>query len=416
MSTAAYTLLLVESPTVAQIVTGFNLPYLEVIATHGYCWQPVWDSDSRSLIPRAHPDHVERRKRIAKQAQWASRVIIATDSDPSGVFIAHALHRFLNKDRTDLQRTFLSGLNPTSVVHAIEQATDYSATSYQQLVHRSRIQRRMAAQLSALFPDLPSRLYWTALALLSVPDPTEPIYQPAPQHGWSTVDLLLQASTVFQGRSYDELQQELQALFTRTNPETETGGLISYPRTSARGYYPDSWAYWERQWIKQRNIESFRPTALRPTIPSSSAHQSLHPLDLSLTPEIVRPQLTRTQFMLYKMIYDHHRHLLSCPLPDQQIVSGSALDPIHQALHFSALRPSHVGTALDQFIKQGWLRRSTEPENPSLLFLDHEAKHQMIRIAEPLSTVVQQLHQLVVSEHCSTDEIDQVLEPLTGRS
>ncbi len=78
------TLLIVESPTIARIIKRFEIPYLTVIATHGYCWIPRYDSSTNQLTLKADPDKRDIRNRIRDQARWAAQIIIATDYDAAG--------------------------------------------------------------------------------------------------------------------------------------------------------------------------------------------------------------------------------------------------------------------------------------------------------------------------------------------
>jgi DNA topoisomerase IA len=419
MSTKDYTLLLIESPTIANVLRRLDLPYVEVIATHGYCWKPVWKSDQQSLVPRANPDHVELRKHIKQQARWASRVVIATDSDPSGDFIAYALHRHLRSEREDVQRTYLQALTRSSVLKAMEQSEPYQPDQYRRLVHRMLIQRVLRIELSEIFDPLPARLIWTALALLNARNQELPLHTAAEQQPWSTLDALMESRSVRPKMSFSKLQQEWERLFTTPvllAGSTQVRGLISYPRTASRGYYQDTWQHLQNQWIRHHALESFRPDPIQATEASAAPHQALHPLNLAATPQQVRPLLPRLQFQLYRLLYQHHQKIVRMPEPNATRDVQEATDALHRIMHQHALRPSNTGQALDDLIAHNWIQPNVDSRTDTFRFSwGSEAKRMASRIEHLVDPVIQKLTSFVSAESLSEKTVASVLEPLIRR-
>lgn len=85
---SVYTLLIVESPVIARHIQQISPSSVYVLATGGFCWHPSYQAKKNTLKAVADPEKRSFRKELSEQAQWANRIIIATDSDPSGDFIA----------------------------------------------------------------------------------------------------------------------------------------------------------------------------------------------------------------------------------------------------------------------------------------------------------------------------------------
>jgi len=115
-----YTLLIVESPVIARIIQQYAPSSVYVLSTSGYAWKPVYDAEKNQLKAIANPDQIGFRKELKQQASWAGNVIIATDEDPSGDFIAWSVCKFL-KDPS-IKRSYIQHLGRRGIEQIISKA------------------------------------------------------------------------------------------------------------------------------------------------------------------------------------------------------------------------------------------------------------------------------------------------------
>ena len=408
-----YTLLIVESPTIAKIIRGFYIPYLEVLATGGFCWKPVFDSTKNKLKLKADPEKRSIRRTLKEKSGWASKIVIATDEDAAGDFIAYSLQHFLKKV-SPLYRTPITALDKTSIEDQIAKAVPCSDQSYTRLKNRFLISRVLDQHTKKNLGKYP----WTKLALLSYffdqhprtyfrdsennfykssssinldltskfsidSDIHQKIAIPDFPSPWTTVEMLTNLFTKSDHRSYTSLQKDLNTLFT-TLPEELENGLITYPRTSAQGFFEDTWDQLLSNWLKHYPLESFRPRNIWDMVPENEAHESIRPLHLHLSPMDIRPFFRKKYFDWYQLIYRHHINVLQkpemvqtryikygdlniFPLDENHFSSGSNnfkdhLKPVSKVANvfqflyrMEAARPSQSGKIMDHLQKNQWI-------------------------------------------------------------
>lgn len=408
-----YTLLIVESPTIAKIIRGFHIPYLEVLSTGGFCWKPVFDSNKNKLKLKADPGKRSIRRTLKEKARWASKIVIATDEDAAGDFIAYSLQHFLN-NVDQLYRMPLTALDKISIEEQIEKAAPCSDQSYFRLKNRFLISR----VLDNLTKNALGQYPWTKLALLSYffdqhprryfRDSKNNYYKssssinfnltseftinsllhnaltiPDFPNPWSTVELLANLFPHSDHKSYAALQDDINSLFTIIPNELEHG-LITYPRTSSQGFFEDTWNQLLSNWLKRYPLESFRPRHIWDIVSDKDAHESIRPLLLHLSPMDIRPFFRKKIFDWYKLIYHHHMKVLQkpelaptpylnyedlsiFPLDKNRFNSGSNnfqdhLKPVSKVANvfqflyrMEAARPSRSGKIMDHLQKNQWI-------------------------------------------------------------
>ncbi len=341
----SHNLLITESPVIARIISAHNIPYLSVVATSGYLWTPEIDASGKNVKGRANPDLLERRKEIRELAKWAKRVIIATDSDPSGEFIAWSLFRFL-KSHPDIRRTHLTSPDDLSVQRSLENAKPFQDDDFSRLRNYLLSRNYLDSALKIRFPDLPADIRIPTLLtslFLNADLPRKTFHDPVsgvrvtaetpvrifcddvmplqksdqtknhaeltkPFSTASLLDEILRNTSV---SDYKNAQQLLQSLFQSASDDLPAG-LISYPRTSSRDFFSET---------SQNLIHKFRtldqaftplPDNLIPN-EDSSPHEAIHVLRPQITPDIVRPHVKRDEWILYKLIWQNSRESLSSP-------------------------------------------------------------------------------------------------------
>jgi hypothetical protein len=92
-------------------------------------------------------------------------------------------------------------------------------------------------------------------------------------------------------------------LFTH-RVEAEYVHLISYPRTSNRKYYQDTWKNIDEYYGKTDPEKLLKPEAFREIADPEEAHESLRPVHLHASPESVRPLLNHELYKLYTTVYN----------------------------------------------------------------------------------------------------------------
>ncbi len=331
-----YTLLIVESPVIARIIQRYAPSSVYVMSTNGYAWNPVYDESKHHLKAIANPDQIGFRKELKQQASWAGNVIIATDPDPSGDFIAWSVCKFL-KDPS-IKRSYIQHLGKRGIERLISTAEVIQPNLMEQrLKNRSLIRhqwklngQRPSLEVAALasiftdhfpfrnFRDQSGRLWKSNRSIRCNPDEWIPLkdqvnesefHTPEPL---STFDLLQLAVEKELFSSLANAQESLQQLFTHTLDFSDES-LISYPRTAASSFFSETWSELQNQFFKVQSEGEFKPMFIRNIAGSDVAHESIYPLDLTLTPEKVSGELLSTLRDLYTLIYNQTMKAITIP-------------------------------------------------------------------------------------------------------
>jgi len=333
---STYTLLIVESPVIARIIQRNATTSVYVISTNGYAWKPTYDAKKHLLQAVADPDQIGFRKELKQQASWAGNVIIATDPDPSGDFIAWSVHKFL-KDPS-VKRSFIQHLGKRGIERLISKAEVFKPNLMEQrLKNRSLIRyqwkksgNRPSMDVAALasifsdhfpfrnFQDQSGKLWRSNRPIRCNPNEWIPLkdqineseyHTPEPL---STFDLLQLAIEKQLYSSLGNAQESLQQLFTHLLDFSEIS-LISYPRTAANSFFSETWSELQKQFYKVQTGDEFKPMFIRNIAGSDVAHESIYPLDLGLTPKKVSGELLSTLHDLYKLIHEQTLKAISVP-------------------------------------------------------------------------------------------------------
>jgi hypothetical protein len=361
------TLLIVESPTIAKTIDGFNLPGLEVVPTAGYSWKPRADFVKGTLKGFAGQELLPVRKRIRTAAAHASRVFLATDTDPSGEFIAMCLAQDLKNKR--LYRCYLNLMSPRGVADSMDMAVPYQPGAAHPLLNRLYINEKLTAGLSRfVYPGklsassqkgtIPLSVLLGKLAACSY-FYTERCYHEFNSDGsrFTSVNPVLASSgreivinktevtriiydlnrpwnsgeficryrqygmddssvaghethagknngdRTFPGGHFTIVQDILNRLFTTVPDEIGTG-LISYPRTHSTGFYRATWINEYERFIRSYPAEDFLPAPLWMITPDDAPHEGIRPLDMNLKPDEIRPLLGKDLYDAYTLIYN----------------------------------------------------------------------------------------------------------------
>lgn len=382
MRSSRYRLLIVESAVLARGLAALAMPGLEVLSTGGYAWLPQLQPDSSGrpmLKARANPEprQLAFRKALRSKSGLAAEIIIATDPDPSGAFIASCIAKFLKYDGR-LRRGYLPRLSLAALQQLIETAAPLSKETQNDVsseflrryfLMRQHLRSDALRQLSQLGFTLPPECDVIALmlalahlqtktthhfsvssakgdgiithlqSLQPVPISDQPAQlSPIPSPTQSVFPPLAQPlSTAFLGEfepsalglaTYDTLQQQLNNLFM-VQPETQAAA-ISYPRTAACAWTRESWEQLSAGFMRVENIsaEKLRPNALRQihVLKAGAGHQALHITDFTKTPYRMRRFLKPPALALYTRLYQATRDALSYPdaLPAERMLQDAA--------------------------------------------------------------------------------------------
>lgn len=455
MADSVYTLLIVESPVIAGILQSVSPQSVYVLATGGYCWHPSYERSKRKLNAVADPEKRSFRKELKEQAQWANRIIIATDSDPSGDFIAWSLARYL-KPRPVL-RGYLKNLTKHSVKQLLNEVQDLNADKLEErLKNRYRLfdfwndQKRLPdmqlAGIASLFgTKYPYRhfsnedetiIYHASESISSFPDELHSFSKNTGSKNWridhppSTFDVVEYASGKSFTTGFSDAQSLLQTLFETVLPDTG-GSLISYPRTTANGFYSDSWDTIRQQFLKLSKEIRFKPVFLQSSIDAESPHESIHPLFLSATPELVTGQIHSRLGNLYEWIYN--QTLRAIQIPDQLDVSYSSelnpglylypepetlkspdtqitLHPVFTISDFGkalnllgVCKPSNFGSKMDEWIYKKWILIEDSIVKPGSALKKH------LNRAPEYKTILTQINDHINSGPFSAETVQRIL-------
>jgi hypothetical protein len=350
---STYTLLIVESPVIARIIQRNAPSSVYVIPTNGYAWKPIYDAENHHLKAMADPDQIGFRKELKQQASWAGNIILATDPDPSGDFIAWSVHQFL-KDPS-VKRSYIQHLRKRGIERLISTAEVMKPNLMEQrLKNRSLIRHqwkqsgnRPSMEVAALasifsdhfpfrnFQDQSGRLWKSNRPIRCNPDEWIPLkdqineseyHTPEPL---STFDLLELAVEKELYTSLGNAQNTLQQLFTHTL-DLNQNSLISYPRTAANSFFSETWSELQKQFYKVQADDEFKPVFIRNIAGSDVAHESIYPLNLELTPGKVSGELLSTLRDLYKLI--HEQTLTAISVPKERF--NAYQSPFHPDVNF----------------------------------------------------------------------------------
>ncbi len=405
MTVSAYTLLIVESPTVGRIVQKMCPPSVYVISTDGFCWKPEYDADSHRLKAKADPEKLPIRKELKEQSHLASNIVIAVDTDASGDFIAWSLNRFLST--SNVKRARMQGLSKNSILSMLDESYELDETQLETRLknrfmihtlwskHASIPDIQLAGLISVFgaedqyqnFLDENDILYQSSKPIRCRFDEWITVRQVQNDDQYriikplSTFDVLEYIGKKPLAATYHEAQHLLQELFQTLTPFSEES-LISYPRTSARAFYSNTWEYLRKQYFQKGSVNELKPAWLREIADGDAPHESIHPIDLTIEPESVTGELPKKTGQLYKWIYEHTLKSISMPnsleaclinelnpdaifYPDQSagIENTVSLRPcitlselgikLNQA---GVVKPSSFGKNVDEWMSKGWIR------------------------------------------------------------
>lgn len=357
MRQSAYTLLIVESPVIAEIIQKKVPSFVYVIATGGYCWHPVYNAEKNKLTTRADPQKRKLRKELKEQAEWAGNIIIATDNDPSGDFITWSVLRFLKS--AELKRGYLQNISRNGIHKLLDEAVTFDEAHLKtRLKNRFLIRHEwfrssvpLTLQQAGLatvlgqpgtfqtFSDEDGAIFKSSKPILCNSDKwlttrateAEELYRE--EKPLSAFDVVDKFSKQSKHLSFYNIQVLLQCLF-QTQLQYSEESLISYPRTSENTFYRDTWADLKDQYMKFGSVNDLKPIFLQQTPVVNAPHESIHSLNLALTPERVRGELPQDITLLYEMIHKHTMKTLKMPSLFKKVYASSA----HNNVYFYPLK------------------------------------------------------------------------------
>lgn len=422
MATSEYTLLIVESSVIAQIIQELSPQSVYVVATEGYCWKPRYDAENNQLNAIADPTKSSIRKEIKQQAEWANTVIVATDSDPSGDFIAWSVDRFLSSKR--VKRGRLQSLSKSGVISMLSELSEIESDHLEtRLKNRFLIKSEWFRQKK--WPDMQlsglisvfgrprtyqhfigenhqifkssEPLQCSSDELIQVnSNPKSSFFaHHLPLSTYDLVPLILNDGLAL---NYNDAQLLLQQLFESTLPDSRIS-LISYPRTDARGFYTDTWEVMQTQHLKAGLNERLKPRFLRDIANPDTPHESVHPINLTVKPESIKGELSTRIGKLYELIYHHTIKSITIPDPLQFTFSNALMpdlffypyptenseitknlfslrpcitvDEIGIEMNaLGVLKPSGFGKSLDEWVDRRWIQIGSGVVKPGKTILE----------------------------------------------
>lgn len=413
MDTSVYTLLIVESPTIAGIVQNMCPPSIYVMSTDGFCWRPKYDITTHQIKAVADPDKLPIRNELKEQAKIAGTIVIAVDSDAAGDFIAWSINRFIKS--SNIKRGQLQSLSKESIYSMLSETTELDEVHLEnRLKNRFLFQHlwskyavipdmQLAGLISVFgtnshfhsFLDENHILYRSNKPIQSQFDewisvrPSQNSDQYLAQKPLSTFDVLEFIQSEKLASSFYDAQLLLNQLFQTVLPFSEES-LISYPRTSAQAFYSDTWITMRRQYLKMGSVNHLKPTYLQEIADSEDPHESIHPIDLSIKPDSISGELPKKIGILYRWIYTQTLESLSMPkqletslvndLNPDVIFYPDSNNPVNGTLsiypcltlselgikmnELGIIKPSTFGKTADKWISKGWInlnRRTVTP-------------------------------------------------------
>lgn len=397
-ASSEYTLLIVESPTLAARLQDVAPAHVFVFSTEGFLWKPQYDAAKGKLGKKAVPNKLDLRNELRRQAGYAAKIVVATDSDPSGDFIAWTIHKDLKSKR--ILRGHLRHVSRSAIINLMRDAREVDfSTLHTRLENRFKIR-------DLWFDENPHMSMRTAglLALFSEPiemsefrtDSGLALYCDRPletelsnrqieltratETGWihhsplSTFDIIPQLRQSPGVGSFSEAQVLLQKTFEATNPDSGDG-LITYPRTGNRSFFPDTWHDLQQQWTAKRSVNTFKPAPLRNGTPADDAHEAIRPVNIALSPAWVETHMPSDIGRAYRLIHTESIACIKMPEPaaatfqhEKSGVRFTAPSSIknlritvrpylslselgYQLCRLGVLRPSGFGSFVDEAIK-----------------------------------------------------------------
>jgi len=312
---------------------------------------PFYKPEKHELRKKAIPEKLDIRNLIREESKNAVKIILASDSDPSGDFIAWSIADDLRHN--NLYRGNLQALSKTAVVNLIKNAT---LTDHSRL--RKRLENRyLIRQLwKQYFPQIDIK----TAALVSIFGTSGVFTNFKSEHGnrLSSLepidceyDTYIKASPVLNqehyriieplstfkvlelyvnsvdGMTLSQATEKLNTLFTTTHPHSDEG-LITYPRTSTCSFFEDSWETIKSQWVRQYSLNDCIPSSLHQVTHPSLAHDSIRPTDLTADPDYISKHIPFDLGELYKLIYDHTIQALSMPVSISSVYHSEKFDAL----------------------------------------------------------------------------------------
>lgn len=423
MDTSVYTLLIVESPTIAGIIQNMCPPSVYVMSTDGFCWRPKYDLSENQIKAVADPDKLQIRNELKEQAKIAGTIVIAVDCDAAGDFIAWSINRFIKS--SNIKRGQLQSLSKESIYKMLGETTELDEAHLEiRLKNRFLIQQLWTKyaeipdmQLAGLISVFGANTYFHSFldenyALYRSDKPVHSNFdewisvRPSQksdhyltQKPLSTFDVLDFIQSEKLASSFYDAQLLLNQLFQTVLPFSEES-LISYPRTSAQAFYSDTWTHMRRQYLNIGSVNHLKPTYLQEIADNEDPHESIHPIDLSIEPDSVSGELPKNIGLLYRWIYNKTLESLAMPkqlekslvndlnpdvifYPDSNNNSNGA-QSVRPCLILSGLgikmndlgivKPSTFGKTVDEWISKRWINlynRTVTPGKEILKNLDH---------------------------------------------
>ncbi len=422
------TLMIVESPTVARIIESFRISGLQVWSSSGYCWKPVFDDRKNQLKKRVNPGQTADRKRLKELARWASHIVVATDNDPSGIFLCEAIRSYL-KDHS-LLRGYVTALTPPSITTTLEAAKPLTQSAFNRLERQYLLRHTLkktgfSDQLlwikvvtANLFTHPPERLRfydeqnrpWRPYPKMAPSLDTQYAEQPSswypePVQPPTTLCLLAQVRSV--SNSFTSLQNVLEHLFTSS---ARHGYPISYPRTAAHGWYEITWERLARNLQQDAGLENVLPERLRNYCSSSWAHEAMHIIDRRHhQPDNIRPLLDRPSFLIFEKLHQLTRRALET-VPPIQPKEATPLKPqittadfIQRLSAYNACAPSSIGYVTDRLINEDFISIQPgediiTPGNRLVKFIDDLNP-------DDINTLLNDIHIQIQSEEYNADQL-----------
>lgn len=402
MKSGGYTIILVESPVLARRLQPILPQYVVVIATKGFLWNPVFNQKTQTLGKLVVPEKADLRKKIRQEARSAVTIIIATDADPAGDFIAWSLFKHIKHNR--IMKANLQSISKIGAEKLMAEASEIDFEKlHQRLENRYRIRYQwkhhhpgismLDAGLSAIFRSaIPVSQFISddgQFIYSSHPIPAKPGDPPfeVKKHNSdqyifsfppSTYEVVEQSGMCPGFKTYEKAQSALQELFETMDPHSGSG-LITYPRTAERSYFSDVWQTIRNQWIKNRPLNSFIPASLQKTTAPPTAHGAIRPVDITVSPDWIQRHIPAQIGNIYKLIYSRTIDAISMPQSaasvfkprnckfssssifySKESISASTLNlnPLlspsalgHTLNRLDVLRPSRFGTFMDDAIR-----------------------------------------------------------------
>jgi len=336
VTVSGYTLLIVESPTVAGRLQPILPQNVVVIPTNGFLWTPHFDQQKMRLGKRAIPEKRDLRREIKRESSLAIKTILATDSDPSGDFIAWSIAR--SNPSIQMYIAPLHSISKRAVQTLIQ--TDRTVDSDQlhlKLQNRYILQENWnqiypnlnikTAATAALFgtdqscskfrskdghlfrSDRPLRLQTDSVVKLTSESEHTHYIHPKPLSTFDAVEGIFDRIGAL---SYQMAQLQLYDLFTTENPQTGEG-LISYPRTDTNTFFSETWDELQMQWNSKKRDSEFLPLVLRKSLTGSEVHEAIRPLYIDAEPGYICKHIHKISGQIYAEIFVRSMDAIKIP-------------------------------------------------------------------------------------------------------